>query len=235
MLAAGCAGVLRLTVAGVSCTLTISSCLAATAFSMPGNAAAILRNNACRPSHISSQASKNGYGTAAKQGQHHGHVFITRMSQMPIYRHKRTDVLNWQHGQCCACKAARHSCPPAVPVGANSHPASAILCVNVVAADPSCCGCSGPIKLNYAHELTLMLKPALALVSMKLTDSSRALASPSSSDTCLHTQHHAIKLAQPCAVWELRPKQPAKKKQRPARSHRWQHSIQCSLDNAQAL
>lgn len=32
---------------------------------------------------------------------------------------------------------------------------------------------------------TLMLKPAFALVSMKLTDSSRALLSPSSSDTCL--------------------------------------------------
>jgi hypothetical protein len=35
-------------VAGVSCTLTISSCcLAATACSMPGSAAAILRNSAC--------------------------------------------------------------------------------------------------------------------------------------------------------------------------------------------
>jgi len=32
---------------------------------------------------------------------------------------------------------------------------------------------------------TLMLNPAFALVSMKLTASSRALASPSSSDTCL--------------------------------------------------
>lgn len=36
------------------------------------------------------------------------------------------------------------------------------------------------------HVLTLILNPALALVSMKFTDSSRALESPSSSDTCLH-------------------------------------------------
>ena len=36
-----------------------------------------------------------------------------------------------------------------------------------------------------SRELTLMLKPALALVSMNSTPNSRALASPSSMDTCL--------------------------------------------------
>jgi hypothetical protein len=37
----------RLTVLGVSCTLTMSSCLAALIDSMPGSAAAIFRNSAC--------------------------------------------------------------------------------------------------------------------------------------------------------------------------------------------
>ena len=35
---------------------------------------------------------------------------------------------------------------------------------------------------------TLMLKPAFALVSMNMTLNSRALASPSSIDTCLHVK-----------------------------------------------
>ena len=39
------------------------------------------------------------------------------------------------------------------------------------------------------RSLTLMLKPALALVSMNMTLNSRALASPSSIDTCLHATH----------------------------------------------
>lgn len=38
-------------------------------------------------------------------------------------------------------------------------------------------------------EQTLMLKPAFALVSMNITLNSRALASPSSIDTCLWQAH----------------------------------------------
>lgn len=49
----------------------------------------------------------------------------------------------------------------------------------------SCVLCDLPTRLP-----TLMLKPALALVSMNMTLNSRALASPSSIDTCLQTANN---------------------------------------------
>lgn len=47
---------------------------------------------------------------------------------------------------------------------------------------------------------TLMLSPAFADVSMKFTFSSRALASPSSMDTCLHMSRYEP-CWPPCGAW----------------------------------
>jgi len=50
-------------------------------------------------------------------------------------------------------------------------------------------GYMSSLDLSGAVVQTLMLKPALALVSINITLNSRALASPSSMDTCLHQKH----------------------------------------------
>ena len=45
------------------------------------------------------------------------------------------------------------------------------------------------VRMKLRIDFTLILNPALALVSINMTFSSRALASPSSMETCLRMQH----------------------------------------------
>lgn len=58
----------RLTVLGVSCTLTMSSCLAALMDSMPGRAAAIFRNRACGRAWAAGEGRQEVLGSKSRGG-----------------------------------------------------------------------------------------------------------------------------------------------------------------------
>ncbi len=138
---------------------TKSSCFADDKASIPGNAAAIFRNNACLASMPWTSDHSNllyRYGFHSLH-EEHNYYFPTHSLQNW-----------WQKNHLKTYKFLWKNCDPDIAL----------------------------ISCEEHHDgLTLMLNPALALVSMNITPNSRALASPSSMETCLSRWYPHINIS----------------------------------------